>query len=147
MRKKLMEFFLGLLLSLIPFAALAVHICDTHEFCTVGLACGCTVNPSGAFDRFFYFDISVFKPKHFYRCDLSDGPSSLSINLSGSVFPVGTKVTCQGSCPHFPLTLFIDTQAMSGPLEAVMLKYYVPASDIPDKVSLYCHERSSQNWL
>lgn len=146
MRKKIIGFFLWLSLSLGPLTGAAIDLCKTHESCMVGLACHCVVGATSAYARYFYFDISAFASKHVYQCNLS-GASSLLLDLNGSQFPVGAKATCHGACSHFPLTLMIDTQVMSEPFGQVILKYFVPASDIPSDVSLYCRKRSSQNLL
>jgi hypothetical protein len=112
--------------------------CDTHEACTVGNTCQCTIIPSSAYNRYFYFDISGIEKGHTYQCYFIGSPSLLSVVMDASKFPEGVEVKCLGACPQFPTELYLDTTKMVAQTGAASVKYFVPASDIPDRVKVEC---------
>ncbi len=116
----------------------AMVICKTHQFCPMGGSCACIVAATSAFNRYYYFDIATFNRGTHYRCSLQGGPSSLWLDRGASRFPAGSDVRCQSNCGQFPLTLLIDTAHMQDTTGHASLKYYVPASDIPDHVNVIC---------
>lgn len=113
--------------------------CATHQSCPVGKLCECTITPSSAYERFFYFDFLGIQKNKTYECTLTSWPTTLTIVLNGSTFPEGATYKCTGSCPRFPIELSIDTKTMLQKEDTLIIKYFVPAGDYPTKVTANCH--------
>jgi hypothetical protein len=121
-----------------PYIAVADD-CATHQGCETGKSCACKIPAEWTSDRYFYFDLQPFNKGHLYQCKLTSFPSNFLLMTSESVFPQGSKISCDGdNCPHFPLTLTIDTTNMIEEEDSARVKYLVPASDMPDDVSVNC---------
>lgn len=61
------------------------------------------------------------------------------LQLDGSTFPAGATYQCVGSfCPRFPATVKVNTENMQLESGTVIIKYLVPASDIPANVTAEC---------
>jgi hypothetical protein len=69
---------------------------------------------------------------------LNGGPSILSLVLDASRFPQGSKMQCLTDCSRFPITFQLDTEQMTAASDQMVIKYFVPASDIPDEVQADC---------
>lgn len=112
--------------------------CETHQKCMVGDTCKCIVGTTVSSDRFFYFDFLNIQRGHHYECNFHNSIGVFSIVLNESIFPEGVTYQCQGSCPRFPVKLIVDTQQMKSTMDLMVIKYFVPASDIPSDVEACC---------
>jgi hypothetical protein len=113
-------------------------LCKTHETCSIGNSCQCTIGADGAYGRYFYFDFPEIHKGHIYNCNFSSKPALFTIVPEASTFPPGVTYSPSGNYPRFPLTLMIDTQKMVSNKDTMIIKYYVPGSDIPNNITASC---------
>jgi len=113
--------------------------CETKEICAINQECSCNAGANMSYNRYFYFIFPQLQKGKLYNCSFTSHPSSFSLVLDISHFPIGSIYTCQdGHCPIFPLTLNIDTHNMVAQESEMEIKYFVPASDIPSVVRVKC---------
>jgi hypothetical protein len=124
-------------LLLIPIISFAKS-CETRQFCAIGEECSCTITPSSAYDRSFYFVTYGVKSNSTYQCNLTSTPQALTILLDASGFPSDTVYTCNDNCPRFPINLNIETRDISSQPDMFSIKYFVPASDLPTQIMAIC---------
>ena len=133
-----MKFILSSILALISTLAFANNACETHHPCHLDQACQCTVSAYSNFERYFYFDFAALQKGHFYQCRLDDSKGIIMGVLNNSTFPAGTKWQLQTNSTHTPMSLLIDTTAQEKTSDTMIIKYFVPGSDMPTEVSTYC---------
>jgi hypothetical protein len=121
----------------LPMTANA-DLCRTHETCSIGNRCECTIGADGAYGRYFYVDFPEIQKGHIYNCSFSSTPVIFTIVPEASTFPPGVTYSPSGNFPRFPLALMIDTQKMALNNATMIIKYYVPGSDIPSNITASC---------
>lgn len=132
----------GMSLLLVLMSAQAddsVHLCRTHETCRVGQPCACTVIASSSDSRYFYFDVMIFIKGLSYTCALSGSPAGVRVAFGASKFPDGSIVNCNKKpCSSLPVTITLDTQHMVQSMDQASFKYFIPVSDTPHQIRIYC---------
>jgi len=140
-------FLLLIFLTLIHLPIYAAQeFCSTYEHCKPSETCTCYFPAEGAYDRYFYFDISpLLKENTQYICsidpvanELSANNLSMQIDLANSIFPEGTSYECI-DCTAFPLKLILNTTNMLAEKSIMEIRYVVGPSDVPPGgVSIHC---------
>lgn len=111
--------------------------CPTHLSCQMGMMCGCTIPPSSAFDRYFYFDFSDIAKSH-YLCHFTSRLGRAVLLLMESTFPDGVTYQMNGN-NHFPVDVMVDTTKMVVQNNnRIIFKYLVSAGDYPTEVQAIC---------
>jgi len=136
LKKLALKLSFSLLLTNLALAAQS-PACETYLDCSLDQACECTIIPSSAFERYFYLNFPGIMKKNHYTCTFESTPSRLTIDLQKSTFPVGSKSQCI-DCPRFPLKILLDTTNMQEKVSTIIIRYFVPTSDIPTTVKAWC---------
>ena len=146
-QRQVVSFLLLIFLTLIHLPIYAAQaFCRTYEHCKPSETCTCYFPAEGAYDRYFYFDISpLLKENTQYICsidtttnDVSENNLSMLIDLENSIFPEGMSYECIG-CPAFPLKLILNTTNMLAEKSIMEIRYVVGPSDVPPGgVSIHC---------
>jgi len=124
------------LLSATLLPAYATPSCQTKETCAVGTECSCTITPSSAYERYFYWNFPGILKGVNYSCHFSD-----TVNmpvLDSFKLPAGVQHQVSGSYPHFPMQLKLQTDAMQDKQGNAEIKIFIPASDYPTTVTMAC---------
>lgn len=112
-----------------------IRLCQTHEACRMDQTCQCRIPANFASYSYYYSDITGLKPNHVYRCELHSTPSMLRLDKSGSTFPADSQMTCAAPCSFFPIIFSVATKTVS---DDMIVKYYVPAGDVPFDFQISC---------
>jgi hypothetical protein len=135
-------FILAFLLSANAWANMPVfnrNDCDTHEVCTMDKGCECTIPPDSAYQRFYYADFADIEKGHTYQCHFGDSLGILSVVLEGSQFPAGSNYKdVTGEYSRFPFDITLDTTGMNVDVGKMIIKYFVPTSDMPTTMKANC---------
>jgi len=93
--------------------------------------------PSSGYDRHFYFDFTSMSKGNTYTCAF-EGADYL-IDYADSLFPAGVEYACTSeSCEVIPFTLQVDATQMVDPMATMIIRYFVPASDITFPTTVSC---------
>jgi hypothetical protein len=133
-----MKLILSLLLALLTSTSWAISDCQTHQSCTLDQPCECIVSAESSNDRHFYLEFSELVKGHTYQCQLNDSLGDITAVLGNSHFPNGSTWQLPYQTSHFPMTLIIDTASQTQASDNMSIKYFVPASDMPNVVSVNC---------
>jgi hypothetical protein len=134
----MMKLIISTLLSLLSSLAFAYEECNTHQICPLDQICNCTVPAYSNYNRFYYFDIPDLQKGHLYQCHISDSLGITMGVLGNSTFPAGSTWQLHSPTLHSPLNLTIDSTSQVNSSEELILKYFVPGSDMPTDVSGAC---------
>jgi hypothetical protein len=129
-----MKFIVSAILALLSSVVFAYDECNTHQSCALDQSCTCTVPAYSNYNRYYYFDFSEFQKGHVYQCHLSDSLGIVMGALNNSTFPAGSTWHLQSSSLHSPLNLTIDSTKQVNTSDTLILKYFVPGSDMPTDI-------------
>jgi hypothetical protein len=133
-----MKLIISLILVLITTVAFAGNACETHEQCNVNQTCACTVPAYSNYERYYYYDFPALQKGHIYQCELNDSLGIIMGVLEKSTFPAGTKWQLQSHSTHTPMILSVDTNGQEQSSDKMIIKYFVPGSDMPTDTSASC---------
>ena len=112
--------------------------CLTHERCTTQAVCSCIIPADSAYNRYYYLDFAGIKKGHIYQCQFSDSLNLLSAVFDQSTFPLGSHWESQES-NRFPVSGTLNTFDMVNATDNMIIKYFVPGSDMPTNLSAHCY--------
>lgn len=127
----------AMLLHVTPAFAI-LRICQTHETCRMEQVCQCRIPANFTSYSYYYSNIQGLAAHHAYRCSLQSTPSMLRFDKNGSLFPEGSQLTCVAPCSVFPLSFTLVTNGLVEPSSTMVLRYYVPAGDVPFDFTVSC---------
>lgn len=120
-------------------ATTQADLCKTHQTCAPATSCTCTITPDSGDARYFYFDFPQIQKGQIYSCQFTSTPMYFTYVADASTFPEGVDAKCtSNNCPRFPMTLSVNTQNMQSDEGTIIVKYFVPASDIPSDITANC---------
>jgi hypothetical protein len=135
---KIKLFYLATALIGFSVSSPAAELCKTHQICETGAKCECILGAEGAYARYFYIDFVNVQKGNLYTCTFTSKPSFFTLVPEASTFPYGVTYTSSGSFPRFPLALSVNTKAMQAKSDTMIIKYFVPPSDMPSNINAAC---------
>jgi hypothetical protein len=131
----------ALLFLILSASRLWAAECLTHQTCAADSVCSCYIPADSAYNRYYYIDISGLEKGYVYQCQFSDSLNLLTAVFEKSVFPEGSKWDVSSGI-HFPVSATLDTHDMKNPADQMIIKYFVPGSDMTTELLAHCNKVS-----